>query len=98
MRRSLEENLQLGIIILGYFTGPSPFCKDLSSSCAKAVAMNKMSPGFFLDITENTGDTFSYVILPGSSFDDIPTKGRIYPIVQNIVRKRDIENNDASIV
>ena len=42
MKRILEENLKLGIIILGYFTGPSPFRKDLSGSCAKAVAMNKV--------------------------------------------------------
>ena len=41
LKRPLEENLKLGIIILGYFTDPSPFCKDLSGSCAKAVAMNK---------------------------------------------------------
>ena len=41
MKRILEENLKLGIIIFGYFTGPSPFRKDLSGSCAKAVAMNQ---------------------------------------------------------
>ena len=32
---------KLGIIFLGYFMGPSPFCKDLRGGCAKAVAMNK---------------------------------------------------------
>ena len=45
MRRSLAKNLKLGIIILGYFMGPSPFRKDLSGSCAKAVAMNKKKNG-----------------------------------------------------
>ena len=57
-----------------------------------------MSPGFFLDIAKNTGDTFSYIILPGLSIDDIPTKGRIYPLVRNIVRKCNMEDNDAPIV
>ena len=59
---------------------------------------DKMSPGFFLDIAENTGDTFSYVILPGQNFDNIPTKGRIYPIVWNIVRKQKIDETDALII
>ena len=42
MKRSVRNFLKLGIIILGYFMGPSPFCKDLSGSCAKVVAMNKI--------------------------------------------------------
>ena len=41
-KRSVQNFHKLGIIILGYFMGPSLFCKDLSSSCAKAVAMNKL--------------------------------------------------------
>ena len=40
MKHSVQNFLKLGIIILGYFMGPSPFRKDLSHSCAKAVAMN----------------------------------------------------------
>ena len=41
MKRSVRNFLKLGIIILGYFMGPSPFHKDLSGSCAKAVATNQ---------------------------------------------------------
>ena len=30
-----------------------------------------MMPGFFLGIAENTGDNFSYVILPVKKYSDI---------------------------
>ena len=40
-KRKIWNFLKFWIILLGYFTGPSPFCKDLRGSCAKAVAMNK---------------------------------------------------------
>jgi len=46
-----------------------------------------MSPGFFLDIADNTGDGFSYLLLPVAKVEDIPTN-RCYPIVRNVVRSR----------
>ena len=52
---------------------------------------DKMSAGFFLDIAENTGDGFSYVILPVAKVEDIPTD-RCYPIVRNIVRPRSLSD------
>ena len=33
---------------------------------------DKMELGFFLDVAENTGDNFSYAILPVESYSDIP--------------------------
>ena len=52
-----------------------------------AFPEDKMSLGFFLDIAENMGDTFYYVLLLGKTFNNILTKGRIYPIVWNIINK-----------
>ena len=51
---------------------------------------DQMSPGFFLDLAENTGDSFSYVILPVKEVKKIPTKNH-NPIVRNIVRPRDLK-------
>ena len=56
-----------------------------------------MSPGFFLDIAENTGDKFSYEILLVKDVVDIPTRN-IWPIVQNIVRPRSLDYNAAPII
>ena len=53
-----------------------------------------MSPGFFLDIAENTGDTFSYKILPVKDVKDIP-KHYDRHILYNIVRPRDLDCSDA---
>ena len=58
---------------------------------------DKMSPGFFLDLAENTGDGFSYVILPVKEVKDIPTN-RCWPIVRNIVRPRDLDTSSAPTV
>ena len=54
---------------------------------------DKMTAGFLLDIAENTGDGFSYVLLPVEKVEDIPTD-RCYPIVRNVVRPRRL--NDLS--
>ena len=56
-----------------------------------------MSPGFFLDIAENTGDSFSYEILPVKDVVDIPLR-KHWPIVRNIVRPRDLDCEDAPLV
>lgn len=49
-----------------------------------------MEPGFFLNVAENTGDGFAYVILPGKEYSDIPTSGRLDILVRGVVRARDI--------
>ena len=51
---------------------------------------DRMKPGFFLDVAENTGDSFSYVILPAKQVDDIPLH-RDTSIVRNIVRPRSLD-------
>ena len=48
---------------------------------------DRMSPGFFLNVASNTGDGFSYVILPCKDIEDIPVD-TARPIVRNIVRPR----------
>ena len=55
---------------------------------------DRMSPGFFLDIAENTGDAFSYKILPVKDVKDIPKQYDRH-IVRNIVRPRDLDCSDA---
>ena len=51
-----------------------------------------MQPGFFLNVAENTGDGFSYVILPVKDYSDIPTDSSIQTIVRGVVRTRDISS------
>ena len=58
---------------------------------------DRMSPGFFLDIAENTGDGFSYTLLPVAKVEDIPTN-RCYPIVRNVVRPRSLADTDSPVV
>ena len=61
---------KLGIIILGYFTGPSPFHKDLSGSCVKAVAMNK---GWIREMEPvlHFGQPSAWLSLPSSEIKDL---------------------------
>ena len=47
----------------------------------------------FLDIAENTGDNFIYVILPVKTYDDIPLDTRPVTLIQSIVRSRDIASD-----
>ena len=54
-----------------------------------------MEPGFMLDIAENTGDAFSYVLLPVRSYVDIPTLHNPTTLVRSVVRTRDIAITDA---
>ncbi len=54
---------------------------------------DRMKPGFFLDVADNTGDGFSYEILPCLKVEDIPTD-RVRPIVRNIVRPRELDRED----
>ena len=56
-----------------------------------------MSPGFFLNIAKNTGNKFSYEILPVKDLVDIPTRN-IWPIVQNILRSRSLDCSNAPII
>ena len=42
---------------------------------------DKMEPGFFLDLADNTGDGFSYEILPVSSYKDIPSRRKPVTLV-----------------
>ena len=53
-----------------------------------------MKPGFFLDSAENTGDGFSYEILPVKLINNIPTYRNPVTLVRNIVRLRDIESSE----
>ena len=47
---------------------------------------DKMEPGFFLDMAENTGNNFSYVILPAELYSDIPLNRRPVTLVRSVVR------------
>ena len=53
-----------------------------------------MLPGFFLDIADNTGDDFSYEILPVKDIGNIPIQRNPVNLVRSVVRSRDIASND----
>ena len=53
-----------------------------------------MEPGIFLDLVENTGDNFSYVILPVNKYCDIPLRRNPVTLVRSVVRSRDIMSSD----
>lgn len=52
-----------------------------------------MLPGFFLDMAENTGDNFSYVILPVEKYSAIPLDTRPVTVVCSVVRRHDIDSD-----
>ena len=51
-----------------------------------------MLPGFFLDITDNTGDGFSYEILPVKDVKDIPLQRNPVTLVRSVVRSRNLDS------
>jgi len=53
-----------------------------------------MSTDFFLDLADNTGDGFRYVLLPVQSYSDIPLR-RPITLVRCVVRCRDYISDDA---
>ena len=54
-----------------------------------------MSPGFFTNTANNTGDSLSYEMLSVKNIKDIPMRND-YPIARNIVRLRNIDCINAS--
>ena len=46
----------------------------------------RMQSGFFLDIAENTGDGFSYEILPVLLIKNTPSRQNPVTLVQSVVR------------
>jgi hypothetical protein len=62
---------------------------------AVSFPKDKMQPGFFLDIAENTGDGFSYEILPVLLIKDILIHRNPVTLVQSVVRQRSlVTSND----
>ena len=55
---------------------------------------DKIQPGFFLDIAENTGDGFSYEILPVLLIKDIPIRRNPVTLVRSVVRQRNLVTSD----
>jgi len=56
---------------------------------------DRMMPGFFLDIADNTGDGFSYLVLPVKSYNDISSARNPVTLVRSVLRKRDLNSDDA---
>ena len=50
---------------------------------------DRMEPGFFLKMADNTGDSFAYEILPGKTYEDIPLRRNPTVLVRCVVRERD---------
>ena len=55
---------------------------------------DRMSPGFFLKIAENTGDGFAYHVLPAKNINDIPSYHNPVVLVRCVVRPRDMFSFD----
>ena len=56
---------------------------------------DRMSPGFFLKLAENTDDSFAYVVLPAQSYDDIPRRSNPVTLVRCVVRQREMSETIA---
>ena len=55
---------------------------------------DKIEPRCFLDLVDNTGDDFSYEILPVSSYKNIPSRRNPVTLVQSVVRPRSLVTSD----
>jgi len=84
----------ISIFRFPWFTPIWFYCPTLS------FPQDKMLPGFFLDIAENTGDGFFYVVLPVNNISDIPTARNPVTLVRSVDvellgdEELDIVNND----
>ena len=58
---------------------------------------DKMEPGFFLKLADNTGDSFAYEILPARSYEDIPLRKNPTVLVRCIVREREYGDDKAPL-
>ena len=87
MKRILSKNLKLGIIIFGYFTGPSPFRKDLSGSCAKAVAMNKVKDLTSLKTSKDYIQILVKNMVPDMTFEFIEQENTIMMMTDGLTRE-----------
>ena len=54
-----------------------------------------MEPGFFLDIADNTGDTFSYIVLPVKYWNEILVHRYPTTLVRSMLRSRIIDSPDS---
>jgi hypothetical protein len=52
-----------------------------------------MLPGFFLDIADNTGDGFSYEILPVKDIKAIPLRQNPVTLVRSVVHNRNVASS-----
>ena len=63
-----------------------------------SFALDRMEPGFFLKLAENTGDGFANVVLPVKEVKDIPTTRNPTTLVRCVVRSRSVESAGLSNV
>ena len=54
---------------------------------------DRMEPGFFLKLADNTGDGFAYEILPVKNYENIPLRRNPTVLVRCVVREREYGNN-----
>ena len=53
-----------------------------------------MEPGFFLDISDNTGNNLSYVVLPIKYWNKILVHRRLTNLVRSVVHSRIIDSSN----
>ena len=59
--------------------------------------VDRMKPGFFIGIADTVGDGFSYLIIPGKSYKDIPLR-YARPLVRSVVRLRDLKDDHSPVL
>ena len=57
-----------------------------------------MEPGFFLDLADNTGNNFYYVILPETNYYDISCNRHPVTLVHSIVKSCKIDPTDEHLL
>ena len=61
----------------------------------RSFPQDRMSPGFFLKITENTGDSFACHVSPAKDIKDIPRHRNPVVLVRCVVRPRNLSSSNA---
>ena len=54
-----------------------------------------MEAGYLLDIADNTGDVFSYEILPENTANKIPIHRNPVTLIRSVVRSRELDSTHA---
>ena len=86
----LGQTHDISIFKLAWFQPIWYYDPDLS------FPQDKMNPGFFLKLAENTGNGFAYVVLPAKTVEYIPRRRNPVTLVRSVVRSMDLSSSNVS--